>query len=691
MLLLCVAGPARAVDFPLRWRWSNPAPHGNNIIEMAYSSAQGLWVQVSERGQIFTSYDLEIWTPRESGTTNALRAVTFAGNRILVTGEGGTFLYADSPESFSPATVTSGATSNWLEGVAWSGTRAVAVGDNGVIYVSANGSSWARQASTITGWFRGITFGNNLFVAVGEGGLIATSATGQNWAVRNSTTSRDLNKITFASGRFTVVGDVGTVLGSTTGTTWTSLNAGTTNNLFTVADVNNVRLVAGDNAVRLQVGSVWSDELSKAAPAPAWTYLSSVARPDFFLIGGRTGLMAEGYRTNATTFFWVPSDDSLRRWLFDVTHRNGIYVAVGDRATVMTSANGLDWALEQVPTAVTNSIFLGIGGDTNLLVAVGNHGAIMTSLNSFTNVAVTNVVGTNMIVTNQTISTFGVIWEAIDPSPTTNDLQAICGFEGGFVAGGGNGTVLTSPDGRAWTTRSTPTTSLLSSVTSFPEGLIATGANGTILFSPDGVTWSQYDSGTTNWVYRVRYLGGQLIAVGQNGVILTSPDGATWTIRNSGTTRWLNDVTFIDGTYLVVGTQGAVLSSPDAAAWTDRGTITLKSLYGAATDGGQLVTVGIEGIILRSQVVPHLTPIEILDYSRLATSFPPMAQNVYLFGGRPDQQFTLEYKSGLTTNAWTDGAQLEFFDSSGVLYYLETFQGTNFPSLEFYRTSLTLP
>src|ERR1044072_5664281 len=63
-----------AVTYPLRWRWSNPTPHGNNIINMAYLPAPTpRAVQVTERGQIYTREDLILWTPRDSGTTNALR------------------------------------------------------------------------------------------------------------------------------------------------------------------------------------------------------------------------------------------------------------------------------------------------------------------------------------------------------------------------------------------------------------------------------------------------------------------------------------------------------------------------------------------------------------------------------------------------------------------------------------------
>ena len=96
---------------------------------MAYGL--GLTVAVTERGGIFTSEDLTFWEPRDSHTTNALRAVTFFGPRLVITGERGTLLYADSLQEFH---VESFGTEDWLEGVTSSTNLLVAVGDNGAIY-----------------------------------------------------------------------------------------------------------------------------------------------------------------------------------------------------------------------------------------------------------------------------------------------------------------------------------------------------------------------------------------------------------------------------------------------------------------------------------------------------------------------------------------------------------------------------
>jgi hypothetical protein len=355
----------------------------------------------------------------------------------------------------------------------------------------------------------------------------------------------------------------------------------------------------------------------------------------------------------------------------------------------MSSGNGIDWTLELVPDSVTNSIFLGVGGTTNLLLAAGNKGSLICSPYAETNITVTNIVGTNVVVTNRTVSTLGVVWHAVQPRPTTNDLQGVGVFNNLYLVTGDNGTVLTSADGTNWTKRATPTIALLSSVAASPNVIVATGDDGAILTSQDGLSWANQNSATVNWLYRVRYLAGQFISVGQNGTILTSANGTNWTTRASGTTSWLTDVTWIDGVFFLVGTQGTVLTSSNAVDWTSRGTISQKSMYAAATDANQLITVGVEGIIIRSQIVPDLTPVNILSYALYADTNAATLNNLFLFGGKADQRFTLDYRFAFDTNAWITGPQLEFYDSSGTFFYLETQPKSNAPPQQFRRGTLT--
>jgi hypothetical protein len=693
LLAVLLAWPApafAAVTFPLRWRWSNPRPHGNNVVDMAYSDTLGLAVQVAERGQLYTSVDFDLWLPRESGTTLALRAVTFFGTRIVVTGESGTVLYADAPDSFHAGQLIGGPTTDWLEAVCAAPSLLVAVGDRGAIYTSTNGVAWKRQANPESSphWLLGVAAGNGNFVAVGEAGTILTSANGTNWTKRSSGSSLNLNRVAFGYNTYTAVGDNGMVLVSTNGgLQWQTQNplTGATRSLFNASYRGTDRLLVGDSEVRLCDLGVWSDELAKTNGPPAWTYYSTIGRPSFFFIAGRTGMMAEGYQVNLEPYFWLQTAPSFRSWLFDVCWSSNLYVAVGDYASVLTSGNGVDWTQELVPDSVTNAVFLGVGGTTNLLVAAGNQGSLMVSTNGWTNLVTTNATGN---VTTQTVSTIGVIWQAVQPRPTTNDLQGVAWFNNQYVVAGDQGLVLTSPDGTAWASQATPTSKLLSCLTASPGLLVATGDDGALITSPDATQWTARVSSTTNWLYRVRYLNGAFITVGQNGTVLTSPDGTNWTAGTSGTSAWLYDVAWIDGTWFAFGAQGTLLSSDDAVTWTNRGTITAKALYAAATDSRQLITVGVEGVILRSPVIPDLAPIDILDFSHSTSTNGATSQNLFLFGGQTDQRFTLDYRAAFDTNVWVSGPGLEILDGSGTLLYLESFAATNAPPKEFYRATL---
>jgi hypothetical protein len=688
-----------AATFPLRWRWSNPAPHGNNIVDLALSANAGLAVEVAELGQIYSSTDLKLWTVRPSGTSLDLRAVAFLGAnpaRIIITGENGTVLYGDSVETFLPGALLDGPTSDWLEAVAVSPTLAVAVGDNGAIYTSGNGQTWKRQtaAPPATTWLRGVAYGNNAFIAVGESGYIARSLNGTNWVKAASGTATHLNRVAFGFNRFTIAGESGlSLLSTNAGLSWSPDNSGAAQDLFHAAHNGGARLLVGDEEVRLEENGAWSDALTAPNGPPVWTYYADLARPNYFLIAGRTGLMAEGFKTNSSPYFWRSADDSIRHWLFDMVYATNLYVAVGDRATVLTSGNGLDWNLELIPDTLTNSIFLGVGGTTNVLVAAGDQGSLMISPNLSTNlsVLVTNESG-GIVLSNYTESSLGLLWFPVSPRPTTNDLQGVCFGHGLYLVTGDNGFIMTSPDGTNWTAQPTRSPKLLSGAASWPGGFVATGDDGALLTSPDGAAWNILDVGTTNWIYKVRYLGGLLIGVGQNGTILTSADGALWQKQPSGSSAWLTDVTRIEDTYFVVGTKGAVLSSSNAVDWVSRGTITKKALYMAATDSAQLVVGGIEGVILRSPVVPDLTPVQILSYARLtSTNQPDTLLNLYLFGGQADQQFTVDRRSGLEATTWMTGPQLEFFDASGTLFYLETINAATAPPLEFYGATLVRP
>ena len=147
-----------------------------------------------------------------------------------------------------------------------------------------------------------------------------------------------------------------------------------------------------------------------------------------------------------------------------------------------------------------------------------------------------------------------------------------------FVTVGDSGTLLTSPDGVAWTLGSSGDTHHLFGVGYGNGTFVAVGTVGTILTSTDGATWTPRVSGTADYLYGAAYGNSRFVVVGASGTVLTSADnGVTWNDPfwpyASPTDNWLYGIAYgwefaAVGDYDGIPAHSELLTSPDAAAWT---------------------------------------------------------------------------------------------------------------------------
>ena len=704
LLLLTAALLVPGKSPALTWRWSNPTPHGNDIVDMAWTGY--LSVQVAELGQLYTGTDFLGWVPQNSGTTNDLQAVKFFGQRIVFLGANGTVGYSDDGVKFTASALSTPDTpADWLVDMAVSSNLVVSVGDNGVIYTSSDGVAWHYQGRAPNNpngdWLLSAAWGGGTFVITGENGYLATSPNGTNWTTQSSGVSDDLMRVTWISatnpvslfpytGFWAVTYDGKAIYSTNSGASWKSFSLGVSTNILYAAAANSTSgLLAGDTDVRLGTSAAnWqrqTSSLQNPSSAPSWTYYCALwdNTNGVYRLGGDDGMMVAGTPSTNNTYDWeMQYPDIDRSLLWQATVVNGLYVAVGDYATIMTSDNGGDWDIEAVPQtnsiSLANTVFFCVGGNSNLLIAAGNSGSLAVSPNTSVNVVLTNVDGT---LSTNAASSLGVVWYSL-PAPATNDLTGICAFSNKFYLAGSSATLLSSANGTNWTRVAVPAAGSidLAGLASSSNTLVAVGDQGLILSSSDGTTWVKQTSGTANGLFRVRYLNGCFLALGENGTILKSTNGLSWSPMISGTTNWVNDAVMVSNVCYVVGNQGTVLASSNFLNWTNIGCITYQSLYGAAEQNGQLVVVGLQGTILRSQIIPNLTsPIFFYYYAQAS------GQNIFYVSGAPDQQFTLDYSTNLKT--WTTGPLLDLIYGSGTLTFL-TSLGANPPPAQFYRATL---
>jgi hypothetical protein len=198
------------------------------------------------------------------------------------------------------------------------------------------------------------------------------------------------------------------------------------------------------------------------------------------------------------------------------------------------------------------------------------------------------------------------VW-TVQNSGRVQNLWGACFGGGQFVAVGEGGSVLTSPDGRAWTARTSGTTHWLTAVC-YSEALkrfVAVGEAGTTLLSSDGVTWTmQSTGGAAMRLNAVSSAWGRFTAVGENAVFAVSEKGESWfglDLAGGEFTAWMRGLAHGDAGFYAVGQDGRVIrwvqTGPGFEVWrTKLGT---DSLEGVACGNGLVVAVGARGAIWR--------------------------------------------------------------------------------------------
>jgi len=354
---------------------------------------------------------------------------------------------------------------------------------------------------------------------------------------------------------------------------------------------------------------------------------------------------ATGVRADLDNWTWGnpwPQGNALN----GVSWQQGQFVAVGDRGTVLTSSDGVNWTLRETDI---HTALHGVASNGKLWVVVGSNGAILTSSDGLKWSAMTAANGFSLmaVASNGTqfvavgyqgtvlTSSDGVIWETCDVSLSSYFNTVIWDGQE-FVVPVPQSGQITSVDGRHWVNHKFTQLDYVNGLATNGSRWVAAGKNISTnprpwFYSPepglytsaDGDSWTACN-GASNDMAGIGWGSNQFAGVGSIGVILTSVDGVTWTNQSSPTRYDLTAVVWGGGQWATVGGYGTVLTSSDGIQWTDRtqdrsglanrdpsGTqfhlvhngsygTWAKGLTGLAWNGSLVVAVGPAGAILTS-------------------------------------------------------------------------------------------
>jgi hypothetical protein len=301
------------------------------------------------------------------------------------------------------------------------------------------------------------------------------------WLKRTSPISNRLNAVTYAGGSYVAAGDSGTILVSSNASDWTPNTSGTSATFYCTAQ----RYVPS-----YILGGELDAQISFSYDGLVWTNVVRTTGPER---------------------------------IYGIAYFNG-YTAVASGAAggtnyLLNSPNGVAWTTRPLPT--TNALFaissvtFSAVGFAGQLVAVGDHGTILTSSN-------------------------GMEW-VIRDSGTAVPLRAAVFHHGRMIVGGDSGIVLSSADGISWSLAA-PTSFNIRGLASSGNAIVAVGnysASGRLHVSADGLSWPGTAKEFPNVLNAVAYCSNSFVAVGDGGLILQSEyappcDVNAWTKPTSG-------------------------------------------------------------------------------------------------------------------------------------------------------------
>lgn len=466
--------------------------------------------------------------------------------------------------------------------------RFIAVGQAGTILISSDGKRWTRSLSHTSSHLTDVVYGNGGFVVVGQDRTALWSSDGVVWKESNLNLRFVEARLTFTNGKFVAYGmgfDWDTVSESTNGQDWAATKidgAGLFENYVlpdgTIATIDRegIRLSA-DRKTWRTVPSL--EPYGGLIPDGTETFVqSSSGQLVKVMASGNTQVVGKSHRTG----------------LRSIAEGPGTVVATSQTGQVFVSRDWTEWQQISDPTDIDlRSVASGAGR----VVAVGWNGVSGSSVN-------------------------GAQWQFTRLGADTQLTRVE--FDGsGFVAVGGQVVdknsvpiVMTTPDGRNWTTTQLPGRGVVLRGVAFDgKTTVTVGDKGLIFRSQKPGLWEQQTAATGQNLAGIAYGNQRWVAVGLDNTILTSADGSEWSLAQTPFDAyvWKNEIDFLNvrflgGRFVVVGTGGAVLLSEDGLHWDDGDVPNyIGTLWDvAAINDHQYVFAGSRGLIVgyTSELVP---------------------------------------------------------------------------------------
>ncbi len=500
-----------------------------------------------------------------------------------------------------------------IDAYEWSGNLMVGLGNsltNGII-TSTDGYNYTSK-STLNKSLTDYTWNAiawsptlNIYCAVGDTtgtngfNTIMISSNGINWERVDVTfTIRDWECIIWSPelSKF-VAGGVNAMMISSDGINWTYITSGISNRTWSS--------IAWSSSLNLLCAVANTSGTTSIATSPdgiTWTLRTTPISDRFTSIdwspelslfcakGGLRSVFTSPDGINWTKHILYNINDGFDRikWVSEVSKFYGTSMS---NQLIYTSSDGINWDQTNILSSNSYDAINSIDWSPTLgkIYAVGNNKIPGFSYGNVLVVTNTNSMLSGNTYTPNNIS--GNVFSYSYNSPSSNinftsitrsiKTKLFCAV----ASSGTTSSIMTSPDGVTWITRTAPNTNNLTSVCFAEElgtfvAVASSGSGNRVNTSSNGTSWTSRTSAANNRWSSVCWSPSLslFVAVATNvspvnaaQLVMTSPDDVTWTIRNSYNGGSWSSVCWSQQLSLFVAVSligGHVMTSPDGITWT---------------------------------------------------------------------------------------------------------------------------
>ena len=289
--------------------------------------------------------------------------------------------------------------------------------------------------------------------------------------------------------------------------------------------------------------------------------LAIVASANFFY----SSCFAQGDPLNSWTLTWPDAGGSLIDQVFSIAYGNGMFVAVGNGARLI-SYDGVHWTTYIAPPIINGGAYYGFYEyDPGIVYGAGMFLTFGTNIQD----------NANLILK----STNGISWTTIYSSSNAQSAAAYGNNTWVFI--GPNEILTASTTSSNWNwTEFQPGLGLYPTSIAYGNGTFVIANGGLILSSPDGIVW-QYDSYLTRGMGNIAFGNGLFVSTGWDRdtndfyvyEVLVSSNLIKWTtnvICNTGYDYFPASKITYGGNYFIGIFGTNVWTSVNAIDWTKR-------------------------------------------------------------------------------------------------------------------------